>query len=166
MASTYTPIATYTLGSAAASYTFTSIPQTYTDLIVVISGTNDTGDSEIAVQVGNGSVNTGTVYSTTFLYGNGTSAGSSRDSTQSYAHVARLSNNMGNSVIHFMNYANTTTYKTILGRGGAAGNLTMATVSLVRDTVNYNTIKLAAHDGGSWNFTTGTTFTLYGIQAA
>jgi hypothetical protein len=166
MASTYEPIATYTAPSAVTSYTFTSIPQTYTDLIVVIGGANDTGDSEVAVQVGNGSVNTGTVYSTTFLFGNGTSAGSSRDSTQSYAHVARLANSQSNSIIHFMNYSNTTTYKTILGRGGAAANLVMSTVSLVRDTVNYNTIKLAAHDGGSWNFTTGTTITLYGIKAA
>jgi hypothetical protein len=36
MASTYTPIATTTLGSAAASYTFSSISGTYTDLVLRI----------------------------------------------------------------------------------------------------------------------------------
>jgi len=165
MAVTYEPIATYTVPSAQASYTFTSISQAYTDLVLVVSGSNSSGDSQISIQVGNGSVNTGTVYSTTFMYGNGTSAASSRDSTQSWAHVARLDTTLGNSIIQFMNYSNTTTYKTILGRGNDA-TLTMATVSLVRDTVATNTIKLQANDAGSINFTTGTTFTLYGIKAA
>ena len=38
MAITYEPIATNTLGSAAASVTFSSISGTYTDLVVVVSG--------------------------------------------------------------------------------------------------------------------------------
>ena len=36
MATTYEPIATNTLGSAAANITFSSIPATYTDLRVVV----------------------------------------------------------------------------------------------------------------------------------
>jgi len=35
--STYTPIASQTLGSAASSVTFSSIPQGYTDLVLVIN---------------------------------------------------------------------------------------------------------------------------------
>ena len=42
---TYTSIATYTVtGSTLASYTFTSIPQTYTDLVLVMQG----GDTPVA----------------------------------------------------------------------------------------------------------------------
>ena len=36
--STYSPIASQTLGSAAASVTFSSIPQGYTDLIIISGG--------------------------------------------------------------------------------------------------------------------------------
>jgi hypothetical protein len=40
---TYEAIATQTLGSAAASVTFSSIPGTYTDLVLVVAGTLTTG---------------------------------------------------------------------------------------------------------------------------
>lgn len=165
MPRTYEPIATNTLGSAAASVTFSSIPSTYTDLILIISGSNSSGDAAISVRTGNGSVNTGSVYSTTFLFGNGTSASSSRDTSQTWAHPGRLDTTLSNSIIQFMNYSNTTTNKTILSRGND-GSLAMTTVSLVRDTSAINIIQLQAQDGGAINFTTGSTFTLYGIKAA
>lgn len=165
MPSTYEPIATYTVPSAQASYTFTSIPQTYTDLIIVVNGSNNTGDGEVAVRVGNGSVNTGSVYSTTFLFGTGSSAGSSRSTGATFAETARIDTTRSTSIIQFMNYANTTTYKTIIARGNNS-TLAIATVSLVRDTVNYNTIQLSANTNPVFTFITGTTFTLYGIKAA
>ena len=165
MPSTYTPIATQTLGSAASSVTFSSISGSYTDLILIISGSNSSGDAAISVRTGNGSVNTGSVYSTTFLYGNGSSAGSARDTSQTWAHPGRLDTSLSNSIIQFLNYSNTTTNKTILSRGNDA-TLTMATVSLVRDTSAINIIQLQAQDGGAINFTTGSTFTLYGVKSA
>jgi hypothetical protein len=70
MASTYTPIATTTLGSAATSYTFTSIPTTYTDLILIVNAKNASTGSYPKMQVGNGSVDTGNNYSRTYLTGN------------------------------------------------------------------------------------------------
>jgi len=50
MATTFTLIQANTLGSSAASVTFTSIPATYTDLCIVMSARSTTGspDSEIS----------------------------------------------------------------------------------------------------------------------
>lgn len=162
---TYVALATQTVvGSSTSSVTFSSIPQGYTDLVIVVNGSNNTGDSEIAIRTGNGSVNTGSVYSTTFLFGNGSSAGSSRTSNRTWADAARTDTTRSTSIIHIMNYSNTTTNKTILARGSNS-TLAIATVSLVRDTAAINTIQLAAHYDATFNFTDGTTFTIYGIAA-
>lgn len=164
--STYVAIDTKTVvGSSTSSVTFTNIPQGYTDLVIVVNGSNNTGDSEIAIRTGNGSVNTGSVYSTTFLFGNGSTPGSSRTSNRNWADAARTDTTRSTSIIHIMNYSNTTTNKTILGRGSNS-TLAIATVSLVRDTVAINTVQLAAHYDATFNFTDGTTFTIYGIASA
>ena len=57
MASTYTPIATTTFASTATSYTFSSIPTTYTDLVLVaVPAQGAPVGSSPLVQVGNGSI--------------------------------------------------------------------------------------------------------------
>ena len=78
MASTYTPIATTTLGSAVNSVTFSSIASTYTELVLVIQY------QSAANCVANITFNndTATNYSTTYLSGNGTSAASARGSNE------------------------------------------------------------------------------------
>jgi hypothetical protein len=74
---TYEAIATQTLGSAAASVTFSSIPGTYTDLVLVVAGTLTTGTENIVMQF-NG--DTGSNYSVTSLLGDGSTASSFRSS--------------------------------------------------------------------------------------
>lgn len=161
--STYTPIATTTLGSAAASYTFSSIPSTYTDLVLIIGGSNVSGDQGIVTQVGNGSIDTGSNYSTTYLLGNGSSASSGRASNDTSIIAGRMDANPSTSIIHYMNYSNTTTYKTVLGRGND-GTYVIQHVGLWRSTAAINTIKV--YNLSSVNFATGTVITLYGIAAA
>lgn len=169
MPSTYTPIVTTTLSSSVNSYTFTSIPGTYTDLVIIANFTGSGSGNNLMMQVGNGSVDTGSNYSGTGMYGNGSSTASWRQSSvtaiQATYAIGLEATNV--STISLMNYANTTTSKTILNRsGGLSGtyNGTEATVSLWRSTSAINTIKL--YGLNSATITAGSTFTLYGIQAA
>ena len=170
MPSTYEKVATYTVPSAAASYTFTSISQTYTDLILIFAGTMTSADY-VLFQVGNGSVDTGANYSATRLIGNGSSATSGRSSGSNYIQFSDVMNtNQNNLIAHFQDYSNTTTNKTLLTRtntpltdGGAAGTVS-AGVGLWRSTSAINTIKMYTFAGQT--FATGCTFTLYGIKAA
>jgi hypothetical protein len=168
--STYTPIATTTLGSAAASYTFSSISGSYTDLVLVASLQNTAAFVDAYVQVGNGSVDTGSNYSTTILTANGTTASSTRQTSATSAFFdyngAPPNGTSFNAVVcNFMNYSNTTTYKTWIQRSsnGASSGGTDAIVGLWRSTSAINTIKIMV--SGS-NLATGSTLTLYGIAAA
>jgi len=171
--STYTPIATTTLGSAQASYTFSSISGSYTDLVLIINGYAVTQENSVLCQVGNGSADTGSNYSTTTLAGNGTSALSNRQSSQtymrfqSYGGLSISSSNPAVITAHFMNYANTTTNKTVLSRANQTTGTYPAVeagVNLWRSTSAIDTIKVFPFTGAS--FATGTTLTLYGIAAA
>lgn len=162
MPSTYTPIATTTISSASSSYTFSSIPSTYTDLVLV-TNVIATGDLQINCRV-NG--DTSTNYSTTYLAGNGTSAVSSRQSNAAFMgtdYYFSATTNGNVSILHFMNYSNTTTNKTMINRANAADKGVMANVSLWRSTAAINAIQLYATAN---NFNIGSTFTLYGIAAA
>ena len=88
---------------------------------------------------------------------------------RSYINVGFSATNMSSTepstvIVQIQNYANTTTYKTLLGRGNRAGGEVQANVGLWRKTpeaINSITIKI-----GSGNFNSGTIFSLYGIAAA
>jgi hypothetical protein len=164
MAKTYVPIATTTLGGTVGSYTFTSIPSTYTDLVLITNLSTDSA-TQFDLRVGNGSIDTGSNYSITYLLGGGTTASSSRDSNATAAYSGYTSTTALNKmhIFQFMNYANTTTYKTTLLRYSAAETASTAVVSLWRSTLAINTIQIIANGN---NLTSGSTLTLYGIKAA
>jgi hypothetical protein len=160
--STYTPIATTTLGSAAASYTFSSIPSTYTDLVLIaaIKGTS-TIYRQLTVNGDNGSN-----YSITELTGDGSATGSSRQSNATAMGMMEATNSSSDgtaiSVFNFMNYANTSTYKTVLTRSNKYDKVA-AIIGLWRSTAAINSITLTAFSN---TYAIGSTFTLYGIAAA
>ena len=163
MPSTYTPIATTTLGSAQATHTFSSIAGTYTDLVVVFNGSASTGSPVAWLRFNSDS---GSNYSGTTLSGSGSAASSGRDTNvvQMYLSGAdTLSTGMSQLIINVQNYSNTTTNKTVLARSGNAANGTSAFVGLWRSTSAITSITLGLTSG---NYATGSTFTLYGIKAA
>jgi hypothetical protein len=166
MPKTYEPIATTTLGSAAADVTFSSITGSYTDLRMVFNGTSTASNPALGIQI-NGE--TGAYYSRTFLNGNGTSAASGRSSNATILNTIRLQTSQTTVTWDFMNYSNTTTFKTILSAGANAANEVIRHVFLFRgvggsSTAAITSIKIISESPNT--FATGSTFTLYGIKAA
>ena len=160
----YTPLATTTLGSAAATVTFSTISGAYTDLVLVASIKSST--NSYAQMYVNGD-NAGTSYSQTTLTGNGTTASSARNTNAAINYLAQ-DNNINSTdftpyVINIQNYSNTTTYKTWITRSGSAAFSTVATVSLWRSTSAITSITLQLNSG---NLAADSTFSLYGITAA
>ena len=159
--STYTPIATTTLGSNQTSITFSSLGS-YTDLILIFNGkTTSTGGWNFFLRF-NG--DTSTNYSATVIYGDGTTAASARGTNNTSTGGWFVDGtNPGTVIANIMNYGNSSTFKTVIGRGNNTGIGTDARVGLWRNTSAITSI-LAYTNGGDW--AAGSTFTLYGIAAA
>ena len=162
---TYTPLATTKLTSSSATVTFSSIPQTYTDLVVSVNIVGLTAQ-ETPKMYFNG--DTSALYSTTFLDG-GSSVLSNRTTAQGsfYGIGAYNSGNptgVSSILVNINNYSNTTNNKTMLARSSAATLSTNLTVGLYRSTSAVSSISFIVHGGNS--YLPGTTFTIYGILAA
>jgi hypothetical protein len=159
---TYEPIATTTLGSTTATVTFTSISGSYTDLVIVINGQSGNGSASfLRTQFNNDS---DSKYSTTRLFGDGSSPTSDRSSNQIGFTGGTLWGSQGVIIHQVLNYSNTTTFKNLLTRDNNAGNRVGAMVGLFRSIAAVTRIDFTCPDGGG--FASGSTFTLYGIAAA
>jgi hypothetical protein len=160
--STYTPIATTTLGSAQSTVTFNSFSG-YTDLKLIINGTNAGGANyNCFIKFNNDS---GSNYSGTWINGNGTTASSGRDSNVTYARLGYTNASTPSVLIaDIMNYSNSSTYKTYLSRPNDPAYLVWVIAGLWRNTAAITSITL--YNEASANFNSGSTFTLYGIASA
>jgi hypothetical protein len=161
---TYEPIATQTTTSAVASVTFSSISSSYTDLVLVyVAAVSATYDLYFRL---NG--DTASNYSYTVLYGTGTVAGSARSSQNSgsfdYYGTPDTTLGTSNTIAQFMNYSNSTTYKTVLARANRASGGVDALVNLWRNTAAITSIQIGSFAAPT--ISSGSTFTLYGIKAA
>lgn len=160
MAATYTPIASITLEAAAASVTFSSIPQTYTDLVIVSQMKLTTNTRAVIMRFNNDS---GSNYSLTRVYGNGSTATSDRFTIQDGIDSAFVSTSNWNIMRHnIQNYSNSTTYKTTLGRWDDSAAYTVLQCGLWRNTNAITSMSLTVTD----TFVAGSTFNLYGILGA
>lgn len=157
MATTYEPIATTTLGSAAASVTFSSISGSYTDIILVGTGTLATSGT-LNIKFNN---DTSSLYSRTEVYGDGSAAASYRESNQSTQNFANWDTAGSNFIMQLQNYSNSSVFKTCLTRYNRPSSLIAANVILYRSTTAISNIVIT----GGYNIQTGSTFTLYGIKS-
>ena len=168
MAATYEPIATTTASGSSATITFSSIPSTYTDLVLVVGSVSTTSGAPNITLTFNS--DTGTNYSNTLLEGTGANATSTRRTsvaniTEGNA-ISLGGTNPSTVTYNIMNYANTSTYKTVLIRTAYPTTTytgTSAVVGLWRSTAAINAMALNL---GAGNFSSSSVFTLYGIKAA
>jgi hypothetical protein len=149
-------------GSAVGTIEFTGIPATYTDLIMTITSVSS-GLDDIAMQLGNGSYDTASNYSTTFLYNDsGSGSGvSGRTSNATTMTIADSGTAWSTSTLQFQSYTNTSINKSVLCQTGSGSWATFIKAGLWRNTNAIERIKLT-HSG---NFLDGSTFSLYGIRA-
>jgi hypothetical protein len=162
MPGTYEPIATTTF-TVTSSYTFSSIPATYTDLVLVLGSMTFTLGGNPQIQY-NG--DTATNYSNTDLYGTGSAAGSTYNTSNNYINVGFSATNGSATepatiILHIMSYANTNVNKTLIGRGNRAGGEVQTNSGLWRSTAAITSLTVKVPTG-----TMGGTATLYGIKAA
>lgn len=159
---TYEPIATTTLGSAASSITFSSIPATYTDLRVVLTGI---GSTSAVFKVTFNSSATG--YSATQLYGDGATASSDRVTNDVAIDLGTLVSTTLPTMVtmDIFSYAGST-YKTSLISVSQDKNGTGSVYTKVALWQNTAAIASIVFSKGGGNYAAGTTATLYGIKAA
>lgn len=164
-------IAYQTGTGSAGEVALTGIPQTFQDLILVLNVATATATTGYPYFY----VNT---YATpnpslTRIYGNGVSAVSDRNtqgtsgSVMSYS-FAELNQTPTSAVIHILNYRSTTVNKTILARGAGDKNGAGAvnlTVIQSNSTLPITSINIATF-AANCNFSTGSTFALYGVRAS
>jgi hypothetical protein len=165
MATTYEKIASTTLGSAAATIDFNSIAGTYTDLRLVIVGKYTSGGGNTRIRFNS---DTSSLYSSTRIAGDGSSASSDRLTNQGFQ---RLSFN-GNSstvpdflTVDIFSYAGST-FKTSLITSSEDYNgsgSVIRTVGLYRSTTAISSITISLD---SSTMAAGTIATLYGILKA
>ena len=171
MADTFVKIASVTVGSGgASSIDFTSIPSTYTDLVVKLSSRRDSGANDgIGIRFNGSSAGN---YSMRYVAGDGTAASSSSTSAVSaiYGYGSNdwstaTANTFSNAEIYIPNYGSSNA-KSLSLDGVIENNATASFVALTAGlwslTSAINQITIIALSSG--NFVQYSTATLYGIK--
>jgi hypothetical protein len=153
---TYTALATVTLGSSAASVTFSSIPATYRDLVIVFIGQVNAPGGDF-VHAFNGDTNYAN-YSRVYAFGDGSSATSANQTSAPYFWYAITGSNAINT-LEVMDYSATDKHKTVLARYRQAGTGSSMVAGRWANTAAITSITTTQ------SCAAGSTFSLYGIAS-
>lgn len=164
MATAITPLANITLGSSAATVSFTSISGSYRDLLLVSSVTGLAGSPVSAGAFARFNSDSGSNYSTVYMYGNGSSTGSGTEATTTLFWGAFPAAG-GNHLFQILDYSATDKHKSVLGRANGNGASVWAHAGRWASTAAITSIVLTAPDYGTQTFNAGSTFMLYGVSA-
>ena len=152
-----------TLGTAAASIEFTSIPQTYTDLVVVCSLRGDQNAANGFTNIGFNSSTSS--FSTRFLQGDGSGAASSTG-TRGIAYLSNAfhtSNTFDSTTVYIPNYTGSTN-KSFSADSVVENNATTSwqfiVAGLWSNTAAITSIQITPNTG---NFIAGSIISLYGV---
>jgi hypothetical protein len=164
MTDTYRPLATVTLGSSASSVTFSSIPATYRDLILVING-EVTTNANVQMRL---NADTGSNYSGVVMRydGSAVNSGSGTYNTFYLSWSLTASGNRFLGITNIMDYSATDKHKTVLHRD----TRTNPDPSLIPEAqagrwANTSAITSMLLFLSSGNYAAGSTFSLYGIAS-
>lgn len=162
---TYTALANITLGSAASTITFSSIPATFRDLIIVGSYTA-AGNGGSTIRFNS---DTGTNYNLVAMwsgnFGPGTVADTNSGGIAWTRNYLDETSNRAAALAHIMDYSATDKHKAVLLRNGSyygsgandGGQVTSA--ARWASTAAITTVSITC----SANYVAGSTFALYGI---
>jgi hypothetical protein len=168
---TMTPIQTVTIGAGGqAAIEFTSIPQTYTDLVIKLSvrssDTQDTGNVGMNMRIN--AATTG--YSGLVMYGYGSTVGSYASNTQSIGTIitggAGVTSMFSNSQVHIPNYADSNAKSYSVDGVATINSTTLSeSYSIGKNQSSTSAISSLTFTCSSGNFVQYSTATLYGIQS-
>ena len=155
-----------TLATAQSAIEFTSIPQTFTDLIAVCSLRFDIDLADVNLRL-NGSTSG---YSMRHLYGTGSSVASANNSSGSFIwagfanYLSLTSSTFGNGQLYFPNYSGASN-KSVSIDSATENNGTFSYQGLTAGVwANTDAItSLRFSGGGSGNFVAGSMISLYGV---
>ena len=155
---TYVALANITLGSSASSVSFSSIPASFRDLVLIFDGTGSgtTGNLRMTFN----SDTTMSNYPAVRMYNFNNSSGS--DTLQDSLISLGAINNRQASVAQIMDYSATDKHKTYLFRGGATAVGVGASANRWASTAAITSIVLINTAG---TIDAGSTFALYGIAS-
>jgi len=170
MATTYEAIATVTVGSGGtASFAFTSIPATYSDLVIKISArTSDTQDTgNVGMNMKINAATTG--YSGKVLYGYGTTDSSYTSTSQSIATIisggAGVTSMFSNHEVYIPNYAGSAAKVYSVDAVSNVNSTTLSEADLISKAQSATSaITDLTFTCSSGNFVQYSTATLYGIK--
>lgn len=158
--STEVAIATQTLGSAASSITFNSIPASWTDLRIVFTTPAAAANYYLYIEL-NG--DTSATYSRTILDGDGSTANSSRSTADNFSLIGYMSSTVPTfRTVDIFSYAGST-YKTLLTNSNQDKNGSGEIYNIVGLWRNTSAITSIALKPQTSTLPTGTTATIYGI---
>lgn len=161
---TYTALANITLGSSASSVTFSSIPATYRDLVLVING-EFTGNFGTGVRFNSDS---GVNYPQVMMRTIDSTTESSTDTANNFygSWSASSSANRFTMVFQALDYSATDKHKTALWRNGYIDNAARTRVEAFAgrwaNTAAVNSVSVNTSTNG---FASGFTFNLFGIAS-
>lgn len=162
---TYEAISTTTISSSTTTITLSSIPATYTDLVLITTA-KVSGTADMWIRVNNDS---GANYAYAEIDGNGTTVAASKAASVSNGLLTDwngtpTTDNSHLAICQFNNYSSTVHYKTMLSRA----NRVVSGIDFVQGKWSNTAAitSLTLRFSGSQTFDAGTVVSLYGIKAA
>jgi hypothetical protein len=162
---TYFPLANITLGTTTSAVSFSSIPASFRDLILVMNHKVNTpaGTNNWTMTFNS---DTGSNYSYVRMYGNGANSFSNSGSgLTSIANFLDPTASFTNNVFQIMDYSATDKHKTILARENLTTEQVIAKSHRWASTAAITSITLTGPDSGTDLFSVGSTFALYAITS-